>query len=177
MSGTSQESVIFLTFFSQSRNARNVTTRENVRVAMPAEVHCQMCRVKFHLKFEVADGKHLVNSLGKTFFDLPGKESTKKFGTKFGENFGNFVSNFATFIGNFVQQKGGAKKMSESVRSPFSKCGSSDELEKPHKYSTWGSSVKKNPNGLGPLLSLCCHAGIDASLAKVQIASMGAPIV
>ena len=65
--------------------------------------------LEFDLKFEISDGKNLVNFMGRTFY-LPGKHEKfrGKFRTKFRRNFGNFVSNFPTFFGNFVQQKGGA---------------------------------------------------------------------
>ena len=41
------------------------------------------------------------------------------FGANFEENFGNFVSNFTAFLGNFVQQKGGAK---------YRRCGVDTEI-------------------------------------------------
>ena len=68
--------------------------------------------LEFDLKFEHSDGKNLVKFWGEDFSTC--QESTNifgaNFGANFGPNFGNFVSNFATFFGNFVQQKGGAKK-------------------------------------------------------------------
>ena len=83
-----------------------------VRVAMPAEVRCEVL-VKLDLKFEISDVKYLVKFGSKTFSTC--QESTKKFGANLGANFGklfgNFVSKFASSFGNFVQQKGGVNNL------------------------------------------------------------------
>ena len=70
--------------------------------------------LEFDLKFEISDGKNLVKFGGRTF--LPARKACTinfgaTFGANFGENFGNIVSNFTTFFGNFVQQRGGAKRI------------------------------------------------------------------
>ena len=40
------------------------------------------------------------------------------------------------------------------------------EIRKKNQH--WGERQKINPKSLGPVFSLCCHAGLDAASVKVQ---------
>ena len=67
--------------------------------------------MKFDLEFEIRNLKSPMGKSGEIFGEdfSTCQESMGNFGENFGEYFGEtFVSNFATFLGNFVQQKGGA---------------------------------------------------------------------
>ena len=68
----------------------------------------------------------------------------------------------------------------ESVKCRFSKCRFSAELEKLEnifKNQDGGQRRKIYPKGLGFVLSLCCHAGIDAALEKANFFFAGVPII
>ena len=72
----------------------------------------------------------------------------------------------------------GGNHGSESVKCRFSKCRFSAELEKSEKNIRDGGQRRKiNPKSLGPVFSLCRHAGIDAALAKADLFFAGAPTI